>query len=148
MSGTCPFCPPEVDRTVFAEADGFRALVNLRPILPGHGLVVPARHVERLMELEPDEAAVLARVARSISGRLMRVFRASGIDWTLQDGAEAGQTVMHLHLHLIPRWPRDFPEPGDWYPALRAVQEGGSDGRPPLGEADLEVIRRRLHSAA
>lgn len=144
----CPFCPPEVLRTTFRTAPGFRALVNLKPILPGHSLVVPERHVVRLLELDETETAALAAFARRVSALVMRAFAATGVNWTVQDGPEAGQTVMHLHLHLVPRFPGDLPEPGSWYPALRAVREERSDVRPPLSGEELDVIVRRLRSAA
>jgi bis(5'-adenosyl)-triphosphatase len=144
----CPFCPPAVPRSTFDAVPGCRALVNLKPILPGHSLIVPRRHVERLLDMDEAEVAALAGFARRISALLVDAFSATGIDWTLQDGAVAGQTVMHLHLHLIPRWEGDLPRPGDWYPALRAVREGSSEARPPLDDDALDIIVRRLRSAA
>ena len=146
MSGvpeTCPFCAPARERVRFASAPGVAALVNLKPILQGHSLIVPERHAERLIDLAPDEVAALAAFARRISAFLMEQVRATGIDWTLQDGPEAGQTVMHLHLHLIPRAPADLPEPGGWYPELQA-----SDARPALPEAELCTEVDRLRRAA
>lgn len=148
MTGSgCPFCPPAALRTTFRTTPGFRALVNLKPILPGHSLVMPERHVERLLDLDEAEAAGMAAFAHRISAVLVDAFAATGIDWTLQDGAAAGQTVMHLHLHLIPRFEGDLPRPGDWYPALRAVREGSSEVRPPLDGEELDLIVHRLRSA-
>ena len=140
---SCPFCAPARDAVQFARASGGVALANLKPILAGHALIVPERHVERLCDLTPDEVAGLAAFARKISGLLMDEFGASGIDWTLQDGVEAGQTVMHLHLHLIPRVAGDLPSPGDWYAELRA-----SHARPALAEAELHMTVDRLRGAA
>jgi bis(5'-adenosyl)-triphosphatase len=139
----CPFCSPARERVRFTAAPGMAALVNLKPILEGHTLIVPERHADRLLELSPDEVAGLAAFARRVSAFLMDELPASGIDWTLQDGAEAGQTVMHLHLHLIPRRPGDLPTPGDWYEELRA-----SHARPALPETRLDALVRRLRSAA
>ncbi|HEX6141626.1 MAG TPA: HIT domain-containing protein [Geminicoccaceae bacterium] len=132
----------------FASAPGIRALINLKPILPGHSLIVPDRHVARLLDLADLEVASLAAFARNVSALLVNVFNAAGMDWTLQDGPEAGQTVMHLHLHLIPRLAGDLPNPGDWYPALRQAQAGGSDVRPALSAAECRTIVARLRAAA
>lgn len=145
---SCPFCPPAADALTFAGAPGARALLNLKPILPGHCLIVPARHVERLLDLGEGETAALAGFARNVSALLLDTFGATGIDWTLQDGVEAGQTVMHLHLHLIPRYAGDFPDPGDWYPALRASLDVESAARPPLSDPELRTIVDRLREAA
>lgn len=138
----CPFCPPGVERVCFARAPGLRALVNLRPILEGHTLIVPERHVGRLSDLVRDEVAGLAVFAQAITILLIRELRASGIDWTVQDGAAAGQTVPHLHLHLIPRVAGDLPSPGAWYPELQV-----SEARPALSERDLQASVQRWRRA-
>lgn len=143
VSPPCPFCAPARELVLFACGSGHAALANLKPILPGHCLIVPERHVERLCELTPDEVARLAAFGRTVSELLMAEYAASGIDWTLQDGPEAGQTVMHLHLHLIPRVPGDLPAPGDWYAELQA-----SHARAPLAERELEASVDRLRRAA
>lgn len=140
---TCPFCAPARERVLFARTAGAAALANLKPILHGHALVVPERHVERLAELSAGEMAGLARFAHEVSVVLMAEVGASGIDWTLQDGVEAGQTVMHLHLHLIPRVPRDLPAPGDWYAELQA-----SHARPALPDDELDAVVARLRRVA
>jgi len=53
--------------------------------------------------------------ARRITSVLKKVFNCNGFDWTLQDGFSAGQTVPHLHLHVIPRKPLDLDEGEEWY---------------------------------
>ena len=53
--------------------------------------------------------------ARKITAVLKTVFKCDGFDWTIQDGVSAGQTVPHLHLHIIPRKPFDLPESNEWY---------------------------------
>lgn len=143
MSASCPFCLPARERVQFANANEAAALVNLKPILPGHSLIVPDRHAARLLDLEPAETGRLFAFAQRISRLLMDEFAADGIDWTVQDGPEAGQTVMHLHVHLIPRSAGDLPSPGEWYPELRASEE-----RPDLSDADLTAVIGRLRTAA
>ena len=54
---------------------------------------------------------------------LMKVFSAKAFDWTIQEGSEAGQSVLHTHLHLIPRKENDLPDPGDWYPKLNQLSQ-------------------------
>jgi bis(5'-adenosyl)-triphosphatase len=145
----CPFCPPSVAAARFAESELSLALCNLRPILPGHSLVVPKRHVARLDELAEDEVADLFRFARRVTALLKRQFGGTGADWTVQDGAAAGQTVDHLHLHVIPRFAGDLPSPGDWWPRLEASRREPPDSaaRPALSDDELRALAGRLRAA-
>lgn len=138
----CPFCGPAIESAVFAERGAFRALYNIAPILPGHSLVVPKAHRKGVLDLSDDEVQEFFLFARDITLCLRGVFNSSGFNWTIQDGVSAGQTVPHLHLHLIPRVDGDLPHPGDWYPILRQHEQGIIDdtARPKLSEEQLRVI--------
>jgi diadenosine tetraphosphate (Ap4A) HIT family hydrolase len=106
----CPFCSMTgeriVDRTEFAVAirDGF-------PVSPGHTLVIPVRQVGSLFETTDAERAdclaLLDRARRIVDGEL----RPDGNKIGINDGKAAGQTVPHLHIHLIPRYHDDQPHP-------------------------------------
>ena len=107
---TCPFCSPRGDRIVghatlaLAVLDGF-------PVSPGHTLVVPRRHVARVFDLDADEhSAIWAMVAEVRSGLAERL-RPEGFNIGLNDGLAAGQTVMHAHVHVIPRFDGDVADP-------------------------------------
>lgn len=79
------------------------AFVNLRPLLPGHVLVSPRRVVAQLSELSAAEAADLWRTVRSVQ-RVVEMFHgADAADLGVQDGKIAGQSVPHVHVHIIPR---------------------------------------------
>lgn len=67
--------------------------------------------------------------SRNITKMLLELFKSSGFDWTIQEGEDAGQSVPHLHLHLIPRKSNDLPQPGDWYPLLRESESEIIDSR-------------------
>lgn len=143
---TCPFCPPAVEAITFAATRHMRAIVNRAPILPGHSLIVPRRHVASLLDLTDTEACDLMTFSRRVARILAAAFRAPAFDWTIQDGAPAGQTVFHLHLHLIPRREGDLPDPGDWYPRLQAVQNEHLDSaaRPQHTPAEMACIAATL----
>jgi bis(5'-adenosyl)-triphosphatase len=79
------------------------AIVNLKPILPGHVLVSPLRIVPRFSDLTPDEVTDLFKTAQKISKTLERVFDATAFNIAIQDGVDAGQSVPHVHAHIIPR---------------------------------------------
>ena len=111
----CVFCNRAVVEKSFYSTAGFSALYNIAPILPGHTLVIPNRHYQSLDELSETELGNMMIFARKITAVLKTVFKCDGFDWTIQDGVSAGQTVPHLHLHIIPRKPFDLPESNEWY---------------------------------
>lgn len=76
---------------------------NLRPVLPGHLLISPIRRVQYYHDLTDDERADLLAVADRASKIMRRVLGSDAMQVTLQDGIQAGQTVPHLHIHIIPR---------------------------------------------
>lgn len=115
---TCPFCDIGVNSSLFAESDNFRALYNIVPILPGHSLIIPKKHITSVMEFTDSELSELMVFSRNVLTILIKVFKAEAFNWTIQEGAQAGQTISHLHLHLIPRKRNDLSNPGNWYPEL------------------------------
>lgn len=119
LRNNCPFCNSNIDKSRFSESENFLAIYNIAPILPGHSLIIPKRHVESLLELNNEELHEMMIFSRNTTKMLLEMFKSSGFDWTIQEGEDAGQSVPHLHLHLIPRKSNDLPQPGDWYPLLR-----------------------------
>jgi histidine triad (HIT) family protein len=98
------------------------AFLDIRPVNPGHLLVIPNRHAADLAELEPETGAHLFQVAQRLAAVLRQSgLRCEGINLFLADGQVAGQVVFHAHLHVLPRFTGDgfgfrFP-PG--YPAIQ-----------------------------
>ncbi|KAE8350889.1 HIT-like domain-containing protein, partial [Aspergillus coremiiformis] len=84
------------------------ALVNLKPILPGHVLVSPRRVVPRVSDLTPSETTDLFLTVRRVGRMVERVYGASSLNIAVQDGVEAGQSVPHVHAHIIPRKKADL----------------------------------------
>ncbi|KAJ2503402.1 Dinucleoside triphosphate hydrolase [Coemansia sp. RSA 2049] len=91
------------------------AFVNLKPVRPGHVLVATQRKVARFNDLTGAELADLFALGQRVSAAVERLFQAKGLTLTIQDGAAAGQTVSHVHLHVIPRHPGDFASNDDIY---------------------------------
>lgn len=79
------------------------AIVNLKPLLPGHILVSPIRVQPRLADLTRDEISDLFNTVTRIQRTLARLYRADAFNVALQDGEAAGQSVPHVHCHVIPR---------------------------------------------
>lgn len=146
----CPFCSATVQQSAFRADGRFLAIYNVAPILPGHSLVLPRAHVESVLTLDDADLAGLVVFASQVTRLLARAFAADGFDWTVQDGRSAGQSVPHLHLHVIPRHSGDLPRPGDWYPALIASEGAAIDSavRPRLTPAEHARVTDRLRSLA
>jgi len=88
------------------------AFVNLKPLLPGHVLVSPLRVAPRLSDLSTDELTDFMLTIRRVSRMLERVYGASALNIAMQDGPDAGQSVPHVHMHLIPRKAMDMDDKG------------------------------------
>ena len=134
----CPFCDKAIQEAVFAESTHCQAVYNRSPILPGHSMVIPKSHYSGILDLPEEVYTDMMHFMRKISSGLIKAYNATGINWTLQEGEDAGQTVDHMHFHLIPRQPKDLPEPGDWYPRLRENEMIDSDKRPGLSDEEMK----------
>ncbi|KAI9797770.1 MAG: hypothetical protein M1825_005704 [Sarcosagium campestre] len=85
------------------------AIVNKRPLIPGHVLVSPLRPIPRLYNLTSAEVADLFATVQKVGRMVERVYGAQALNVAVQDGQAAGQSVPHVHVHIIPRKTRD-----DW----------------------------------
>lgn len=143
---TCVFCKEAIKSSCFAESPHFMAIYNIAPILPGHSLVIPKEHHQSVLELEEAKLCEMMLFSQKIIKLLGKAFQREAFDWTIQDGKAAGQTVMHLHAHIIPRQEGDFPEPGDWYPALQKQESAMIDSqfRPRLNSVEMAKIIKYL----
>ncbi|RKF58115.1 Bis-tetraphosphatase [Erysiphe neolycopersici] len=111
--GTIYFGPYEVTDQVFYYSTSCYGLTNIKPVLPGHVLVVPFRPVQRVTDLTADEVTdfftTVQKVQKMLAGHYFKTNGLSGLpedgsfNIAIQDGKEAGQTVPHLHCHVIPR---------------------------------------------
>jgi diadenosine tetraphosphate (Ap4A) HIT family hydrolase len=109
---SCPFCDiPEADRVV--ERELVVGFFDRYPASPGHLLLVPRRHVDTWFDATPDERRALLEALddalAAVEARLGR--RPDGYNVGFNAGTAAGQTVMHLHLHVIPRFDGDVDDP-------------------------------------
>ncbi|XP_039132664.1 bifunctional bis(5'-adenosyl)-triphosphatase/adenylylsulfatase FHIT [Dioscorea cayenensis subsp. rotundata] len=103
---------------VFFRTELSFAFVNLRPVVPGHVLVCPRREVKRFVDLTADETIDLWLTAKKIGDQLESYHRASSLTFTIQDGPQAGQTVPHVHIHILPRKTGDFENNDEIYDAI------------------------------
>lgn len=107
---TCPFCTLPASRILRQNEhavlvrDGF-------PVSLGHSLVIPKRHVCSFFEITSDERQALLDLLDAAKSAAHDEFHPDGYNIGINDGASAGQTVPHLHVHLIPRFAGDLPDP-------------------------------------
>ena len=81
------------------------------PISPGHALIITRRHIASLFDATSDERAALLEMLAQVKIDLQEKYKPDGFNIGINDGAAAGQTVMHLHIHLIPRYSGDIIDP-------------------------------------
>lgn len=110
MPDTCPFCNPDPDQ-VFHESDLVIGLWDRYPVSPGHALLVPRRHVADWFDATPEEQHALTAALETARDEIHRRHRPNGFNVGINLGEAAGQTVFHLHVHLIPRHAGDSDDP-------------------------------------
>ena len=104
----CPFCEP--DEPVLANALAY-ARWDTSPVNPGHLLLIPYRHVETWFDASDGEKQALWTLLDQAKIVLDANYRPDGYNIGMNVGAAAGQTILHLHIHLIPRYRGDVAEP-------------------------------------
>lgn len=110
MTPPCPFCDLPAGQIVHARDSAF-IIRDGFPVSPGHSLIIPRRHVSSFFEVTDAERADLMSLLAEARDELDRKFRPAGYNIGINDGAAAGQTVPHLHIHLIPRYEGDRDDP-------------------------------------
>ncbi len=106
----CPFCSLPTDR-IISESDYTLTIRDGFPVSKGHTLIIPKRHVRSFFELKAIEKAAVLQALDEAKEALDREFSPDGYNIGINDGEAAGQTVMHLHVHLIPRYKGDTKDP-------------------------------------
>jgi histidine triad (HIT) family protein len=113
------------------------AFMDIRPINEGHVLVIPNRHAAFLSELDPEDGAHCFRLGQRIASALRASgLRCEGVNLLLSDGRAAMQEVLHVHLHVIPRYA------GDGF----GLRFGPSFGRNP-GRGELDKNANNIYNA-
>lgn len=106
----CPFCTLEPSRIILSNNHAI-AIRDGFPVSQGHTLIIPKRHIASLFAATTEEQAALFDLLGQARQQLLDEYKPNGFNIGINDGAAAGQTVMHLHIHLIPRYDGDQPDP-------------------------------------
>ena len=106
----CQFCILPESRVWF-EQGSVLIFKDAYPISPGHTLIIPKRHVSSLFELDEHERQDLFQALERARNLLLSDLKPNGFNIGINDGVAAGQTVLHFHVHLIPRYIGDVADP-------------------------------------
>ncbi|XP_055503556.1 bis(5'-adenosyl)-triphosphatase [Leucoraja erinacea] len=104
---------------IFLQTELSFAIVNRKPVVPGHVLVCPIRVVERYRDLRPEEITDLFQTSQKVAKVVEQHFKGTSLTIAIQDGPEAGQTVKHVHIHILPRKKDDFARNDNVYVELQ-----------------------------
>ena len=121
----CIFCKianGEIPTNTVYEDEDFRAILDMGPAAKGHTLLLPKEHADNLFELSNETAQKALVIAKKIGKKLVDKLGADGLNIVQNNGEIAGQTVMHFHIHIIPRYESDGQKIG-WKPRSPSVEE-------------------------
>jgi diadenosine tetraphosphate (Ap4A) HIT family hydrolase len=106
----CPFCEMPAEQIVL-ENEQAKAFYDKYPVQKGHVLIVPKRHIASYFEATEEEITAIHRLLHEGKEKLDQEFAPDGYNIGVNVGSYGGQTVMHLHVHLIPRYKGDIEDP-------------------------------------
>jgi diadenosine tetraphosphate (Ap4A) HIT family hydrolase len=106
----CPFCEIPAEQIVL-ENERAKAFYDKYPVQKGHLLIVPKRHIASYFEATEEEITAIHRLLHEGKEKLDQEFAPDGYNIGVNVGSYGGQTVMHLHVHLIPRYKGDIEDP-------------------------------------
>ena len=103
----CKIAAGEIPSKTLYEDDKFRVILDLNPATRGHGLILPKDHYANLYELPEETAGEVMKLAKKMAGLMTDKLKCAGFNLVQNNGQQAGQTVFHFHMHLIPRYKGD-----------------------------------------
>lgn len=107
---SCPFCTISQDKIISQDPLTFTVRDAL-PVSTGHTLILPKRHIASIFEATKEEVVALWAALQQARNELMKAYSPDGFNIGVNDGLASGQTILHLHIHLIPRYNGDMPDP-------------------------------------
>lgn len=129
---------------VFYKSSLSMAFVNIMPVLPGHVLVAPFRPALRLSDLSSEEVQDLFLVVQKVQRAVEKHFGASSSTVSIQDGPDAGRSINHIHVHVLPRKPGDFTHNDNIYVKLQ--EHDKDDKKPKRSVEEMAEEARQLRA--
>lgn len=103
----CKIAAGEIPSRTLYEGEQFRVIMDVNPATKGHALIIPKNHFANLYELPDETAAEAMKLAKRMAGQMTKQLNCDGFNLLQNNGEYAGQTVLHFHMHLIPRYKDD-----------------------------------------
>lgn len=110
-NSTCPFCNPDSERELLLESATAYAMFDKFPVSKGHTLIIPKKHCANYFELSFKEQSACWFMLNKVKVILQKRFNPDGFNIGININESAGQTIDHVHIHLIPRYKGDVKEP-------------------------------------
>ena len=110
MNDNCIFCKIAngiIPSATVYEDDDFRAILDIAPAHKGHTIILPKKHADNLFELDEETASKLLPIAKKVASAVKEVTKCDGVNILQNNGTAAGQSVFHLHVHVVPRFEGD-----------------------------------------
>ena len=107
---SCIFCNIDKERIILENEDAF-AVYDSFPVSKGHVLIIPKKHIKNYFEADENTKIQLWKLVDKCKEKADKSFAPQGYNIGINCGEAAGQTVMHLHIHLIPRYKGDIENP-------------------------------------
>ncbi|MCM1495234.1 MAG: HIT family protein [Bacteroides sp.] len=121
----CIFCKianGEIPSATIYENSDVRVILDVAPASRGHALIIPKEHFKDLFDIDAVTAGKIFSMATEVARAMKSVLHCDGMNVVQNNGAAAGQTVFHFHLHLIPRYEGDDVNIG-WNPGESTPDE-------------------------
>lgn len=106
----CVFCKiisGEIPSKTIYEDDDFKVIFDIAPATRGHAIIIPKKHVTDIFQISDEMASEIYLLAKRLAEAFKEVFHYDGFNILQNNGKLAGQTIFHLHMHLIPRYSDD-----------------------------------------
>ncbi len=107
----CPFCLERNTREIIVENEFAYAVFDIFPVSKGHCLVITKRHVSNFFKITNEEIEALFSLVKEVKSKLEKEFTPDGFNVGFNVDEAAGQTVPHVHVHVIPRYSGDVENP-------------------------------------
>lgn len=103
----CKIASGQIPSHSIYEDEDFKVIMDISPASRGHAIILPKNHAANLFELPEDDASKIMQVAKRCATAMQKTLQFDGINILQNNGEIAGQTIFHLHVHLIPRYEND-----------------------------------------
>jgi len=103
----CKIAAGEIPSRTIYEDEKFRTILDISPASKGHAIILPKNHAANIYELPEEDASKIFVVAKKVAAAMQTAFHCEGLNILQNNGELAGQTVFHLHVHVLPRYTDD-----------------------------------------